>query len=77
MCLLGVLLFFFPCNVLAIASEALDLECAFRRTDKMGLNHACCCVSLLIDWALESLWYHFLCPAPRYSLDFIHKQHLP
>lgn len=27
--LLGVLLFFFPCNVLAIASEALDLECAW------------------------------------------------
>lgn len=77
MCLHGVVSFFFPCNVLAITSEALDLANAFCRTDKMGSSQDCCRISLLIDCIPGSLWCKSLYPAARYPLNVIDQQHPP
>ena len=77
MCLHGVVSFFLPCNVLAITSEALDLENVFCRTDKMGSSQDCCRISLLIDCIPGSLWCKSLYPAARYPLNVIDQQHPP
>ncbi|KAH6870775.1 hypothetical protein BKA58DRAFT_183894 [Alternaria rosae] len=73
--LLGILFFFFPCNVLAIASEALYLECAAGRTDKMHSSHDCY-VPGLLDFSPGSTMCYCPSPALRFPLG-ITQQHLP